>query len=168
MRNSRIKAPNDITHTSKSNFTGVKYSNDQLLLSSKEIINNEDKKENNSMKKENKENKENEGNDFYNFDTSIKNKIDIDFLSIDSKFWLERQDSDMRKKNLIKEKTYIVDNIDNIFTKFSGKKYNLIIQEYVLYGIVLLVRIYFWIFLFLTTTKFERNYCYSSIYQFDC
>ena len=73
----------------------------------------------------------------------------------------------IKKKKEIKEKRYIVDNIDNIFSKLSEPKLKLIFQEYLLYGIVFLITTYFWIFLFLTTTKFEQNYCYTSLDQLD-
>ena len=72
-----------------------------------------------------------------------------------------------KKEEKIKEKRYIVDNIENILTKLTKPKKKLIIQEVLLHTIVLLVCIYYWIFLLLTTTKFEQNYCYTNENQFD-
>ena len=72
-----------------------------------------------------------------------------------------------KEKEQFKEKRYIVDNIDNILSKLSKPKLKLILQEYMLYSIVFLVCTYYWMFLFLTTTKLEKNYCYTDLDQFD-
>ena len=71
------------------------------------------------------------------------------------------------KLNKGKEKRYIVDNIDNILSKLNKSKIKLIIQEILLYSIVFIVLVYYWIFLFISRNKIERNYCFSSLYQFD-
>ena len=60
-----------------------------------------------------------------------------------------------------------MDNIDNILSVLKEPKLKLVIQEYILYTIIVLVNIYYWIFLFLTTERFEQVYCYTSDNQFD-
>ena len=157
------KKENSEIPSSKIDFLHDGNSNAQILIPSKELLNkNYNKKEINTLK-----------NNIINSGTSSKNKIkkDNDLHSTDNIFILEEENSilkkKIKKKKKVKEKLYIVDNIDNIFSKFSEPKFKLIIQEYILYGIVILVCIYYWIFLFLTTTKFEQNYCYTSLDQFD-
>ena len=71
------------------------------------------------------------------------------------------------KKEKKKEKRYIVDNLDNIFTKLNEPKLKLYIQEFLLYFIVFMVCMYHWIFLFLSRSKIERNYCFGRLNQFD-
>ena len=70
------------------------------------------------------------------------------------------------KKQKISEKRYIVDNIEDIFSKLSKEKLKLIIQETVLYLIVFIVCTYHWIFLFLSREKVEQNFCFNNG-QFD-
>ena len=155
--------------TSKINFLHEGFS-DKLLLPSNELSNKTNKKaskdENISTKKNNtiKENISSNNNN--------NNKKESDLLSIDKSLLLfdeqpSNEKKNVKKKEKIKKKRYIVDNIDNIITKLSEPKLKLILQEYVLYGIVFLVCIYYWIFLFLTTTKFEQNYCYTTLNQLD-
>ena len=71
------------------------------------------------------------------------------------------------KKEKKKEKRYIVDNLDNIFAKLNEPKLKLYIQEMLLYLIVFMVCMYHWIFLFLSRSKIERNYCFGRLNQFD-
>ena len=157
------KKENSEIPSSKIDFLHDGNSNNQILIPSKEILNKNDKKKEIYTLK----------NNIINSGTSSENKIkkDNDLHSIDNLFPLEEENSilkkKIKKKKNVKEKLYIVDNINNIFSKFSAPKFKLIIQEYILYGIVILVCIYYWIFLFLTTTKFEQNYCYTSFDQFD-
>ena len=73
----------------------------------------------------------------------------------------------IKKNQKVKEERYIVDNIDNILSVLKEPKLKLVIQEYILYTIIVLVNIYYWIFLFLTTERFEQVYCYTSDNQFD-
>ena len=84
---------------------------------------------------------------------------------------LEERNYEERKrrpsKPKVKEKRYIVDNIDNIFTKLNQPKMKLHIQEILLYIIVFDICIYFWIFLFISRSKIERNYCFGRLSQFD-
>ena len=61
----------------------------------------------------------------------------------------------------------IVDDIDNIFALLKEPKLKLRIQEVLHYFIVFLICVYYWIFLFLTGVKFERNYYFSEYGQFD-
>jgi len=61
----------------------------------------------------------------------------------------------------------IVNNIDNILSVLKEPKLKLVIQEYILYVIIVLVSIYYWIFLFLSTIRFEQAYCFTSGDQFD-
>ena len=152
---------------SRANFIGTRYPKNQLLFPLKQIEKKiENKREINSIKKNN--GTDNNNNNIFSNDSSSKNKNDFDFFSLDSKYLFNESKSIKNKKiKKVKESKYIVDNIDNIFSKLSERKFKLIVQEYILYGIVVLVRIYFWIFLFLTTTRLEQNYCYTSIDQFD-
>ena len=71
------------------------------------------------------------------------------------------------KKEKKKEKRYIVDNLDNIFAKLNEPKLKLYIQELLLYLIVFMVCMYHWIFLFISRSKIERNYCFGRLNQFD-
>ena len=101
-----------------------------------------------------------------------KNRKSNDLFSLDKSILIyeDTMNSEKKKKNKKekkKQKRYIVDNIDNIISKLSEPKLKLIFQEYLLYGIICVVSIYYWIFLFLTTTKFEQNYCYTNLEQFD-
>ena len=73
----------------------------------------------------------------------------------------------IKKNQKVKEERYIVDNIDNIISVLKEPKLKLVIQEYILYTIIVLVNIYYWIFLILTTERFEQVYCYTSDNQFD-
>ena len=72
---------------------------------------------------------------------------------------IERKIKKSKEKKI--EKRFIVDNINNIFSTIKEPKLKLRLQEILLYYIVLLVGIYFWIFLFLTGTKYERNYYFT-------
>ena len=82
----------------------------------------------------------------------------------------ERNYEEKRKRPLKdkkKEKRYIVDNLDTIFTKLNEPKIKLHIQEIILYITVFMVCVYHWIFLFISRSKIERNYCYGRLSQFD-
>ena len=98
-----------------------------------------------------------------------KTKKYIDTFSLnESLSELSLSDKRKFKKNKkVKEERYIVDNIDNILLVLKEPKLKLVIQEYILYAIIFLVNIYFWIFLFLTTVRFEKAYCFTSDSQFD-
>ena len=72
-----------------------------------------------------------------------------------------------KKETKIVEKRYIVDDIDNIYVLLKEAKFKLRVQEFLNYFIVFLVCIYYWIFLFLTGDKFERNYYLTANEQFD-
>ena len=72
-----------------------------------------------------------------------------------------------KKETKIAEKRYIVDDIDNIYVLLKEPKFKLRVQEFLHYFIVFLVCIYYWIFLFLTGDKFERNYYLTANEQFD-
>ena len=144
---------------------------DNQLLPTKELLNKKSEKD----EKKSSKNKDNSNTSSRNRKLkendiiSLKQKIkENDIFSLDKSFE-EKISINKNNKNKKKprEKRYIVDNIDNIISKLSEKKIKLIIQEFVLYGIIFLVCIYYWIFLFLTTTKFEQNYCYTSLDQFD-
>jgi MFS family permease len=77
------------------------------------------------------------------------------------------ENKNINKIKKIKENKYIVDNINNILSKLSNPKIKLVMQEYILLTIIFLVCLYYWIFLFLATTKFEQNYCFTSHKQLD-
>ena len=73
----------------------------------------------------------------------------------------EKKNEKLPKKNdKQKEKRYIVDNMEDIFSKISSEKLKLLIQEALLYIIVFMVCVYHWIFLFISRDKLEQNFCY--------
>ena len=78
---------------------------------------------------------------------------------------IEKKKIKKTKKEVVKR--VIVDDIDNIFTLLKEPKLKLRIQEVLHYFIVFLICIYYWIFLFLTGVKFERNYYFSEYGQLD-
>ena len=99
-------------------------------------------------------------------------KGDIDSYSANRSLLIfEERNYEEKKKRPLKdkkkEKRYIVDNLDTIFTKLNEPKIKLHIQEILLYIIVFMVCVYHWIFLFISRSKIERNYCYGRLSQFD-
>ena len=131
------------------------------LLPSNELLNSKNEKDQKISTKK------------INSSGNSRNKIKkpIDMFSIDKSILIYEDPDSEKKRKKIKEKKkknrFIVDNIDNIISKLSKPRLKLILQEYLLYGIICLVCCYYWIFLFLTTTKFEQNYCYTNLDQFD-
>ena len=99
------------------------------------------------------------------------NKGDIDSYSVNRSLLImeERniEENKIKSPNKKKEKRYIVDNMDNIFSKLNEPKMKLYIQEILLYIIVFNVCLYHWIFLFLSRSKIEKNYCFNHLSQFD-
>ena len=83
----------------------------------------------------------------------------------------EEHESIERKKRKEKEKKeeikYIVDDINNILSLLKEPKLKLKIQEFLHYFIVVLICVYYWIFLFLSGIKFERNYYLTYNRQFE-
>lgn len=163
-------------------------SNDNSLLPSNDSLNKKASKDkeqnrdkdisNSSIKKlsARKQRTENESINNNNSKTSSKrNKRtykEIDSSSANrSLLILEEKNYEEKKKKsskqVKKEKRYIVDNIDNIFSKLNKPKLKLYIQEILLYIIVFNICIYFWIFLFISRSKIERNYCFGRLSQFD-
>jgi len=166
MKNNIIPLEKTDIPTSKNNLLhGGIY--DNHLLSSLEYLNKNDEKEKNISIKNNSKN-ENSGS---SSKKNKKTKGELDSYSVNkSLLLLEERISEERKnvKNKVKkEKRYIVDNLDNIFAKLTEPKLKLMIQEILLYAIVFLVCIYYWIFLIISTSKLERNYCFNSESQFD-
>ena len=94
-----------------------------------------------------------------------------DSYSQNSLYLSSEQNSIERKKQIIKqkkiEKRYIVDDIDNIFVLLKEPKLKLRIQEILNYFIIFLICVYYWIFLFLTGIKFEKNYFLTDYAQFN-
>ena len=140
---------------------------DNHLLPSTEYLNKNDGKEKNISIKNNNNN-ENSG---ISSKKNKKTKGELDSYSVNkSLLLLEERISEEDKKNkkkVEKEKRYIVDNLDNIYSKLSEPKLKLLIQEILLYAVVFLVCLYYWIFLIISTSKLERNYCFNSENQFD-
>ena len=73
----------------------------------------------------------------------------------------------IKKETKHTEKRYIVDDIDNIYVLLKEPKFKLRVQEFLHFFIVFLVCIYYWIFLFITGVKFERNYYLTDKEQLD-
>ena len=166
---------------SRTNFLRSGFSENSLIPSNELLYKKEDKEKiqeylDLSMKKisskkfksENESQKNNSG-------TSSKknkktNKGDIDSYSVNKSLLIFEEKPIEDKKPIkieTKERRYIVDNIDNIFSKLNEPKFKLIMQEFLLYLIVIMVCIYYWIFLFISKNKVERNYCFGRLYQFD-
>ena len=137
--------------------------NDNLVITNELLIKNDNNNEKRSLKKDI------EASGKMSSRNKQKFKKNYDIFSLNESF-SELSLSDKRKIKKIKkvkEERYIVDNIDNILSVLKEPKLKLVIQEYVLYTILFLISIYYWIFLFLTTVRFEQAYCYTSDNQFD-
>ena len=137
--------------------------NDNLVITNEMLIKSDNNNEKRSLKKDL------EANVKVSSRNKFTNKKNYDIFSLNESF-SELSLSDKRKIKKIKkvkEERYIVDNLDNILSALKEPKLKLIMQEYVLYAIIFLVSIYYWIFLFLTTVRFEQAYCYTSDNQFD-
>ena len=104
-----------------------------------------------------------------NSENSTKGKIIKDSSSQYSLLLSGEVKSLERKKRKIKEteKLFIVDDINNIFVQLKEPKLRLHIQEILYYFIAFLISVYYWIFLFLTGIKFERNYYLTDSGQFE-
>ena len=100
--------------------------------------------------------------------TKTKEEKEINNLLKDNHSLLIMEEIEVFKKNKkqkkenITEKKYIVDNIEDILSKISGEKLKLILQEILLYMIVVVVCIYHWIFLFISRDKLEHNFCFTN------
>ena len=119
----------------------------------------ESESQNNNSKTSSKRNKK-----IYKDDIE-SNSANRSLLIFEEKNMEERRKRNLKEKK--KEKRYIVDNIDNIFSKLNNPKIKLYIQEILLYIIVFNVCLYHWIFLFISRSKIERNYCFGRLNQFD-
>ena len=103
---------------------------------------------------------------FLNKKNSLKDSFSqVTLLLSGEKESIERRKT--KKETKIVEKRYIVDDIDNIYVLLKEPKFKLRVQEFLHYFIVFLVCVYYWIFLFLTGDKFERNYYLTANEQFD-
>ena len=127
-------------------------------ISSKKIKSESDSPKNNSGTSSKRNKKTNKGD----MDSNSANRS---LLIFDDKKYEEKKSKS--GKTIKKQKRYIVDNIDNIFSKLNEPKVKLIFQEMLLYTIVFMVTVYHWIFLFISRSKIERNYCFGRLYQFD-
>ena len=164
-----INIPSDKSDipTSKNNLLhGGIY--DKHLLSSSDYLNNKNDEKEKKISIKNNKNNENSGS---SSKKNKKTKGELDTYSVNKSLLLleekiSEEDKKVQKK-VKKEKRYIVDNLDNILSKLSEPKLKLLIQEILLYAIVFLVCLYYWIFLIISTSKLERNYCFNSINQFD-
>ena len=154
---------NDHNLSSKIDLLNGDIYNDHLVVTNEMLIKNDKNNEKTSLKKD----KENSGK--ISSRNKPKSKKNIDIYSLNESFSeLSLSDKRKIKKNKkVKEERYIVDNIDNILSVLKEPKLKLVIQEYLLYAIIFLISIYYWIFLFLTTVRFEQAYCYTSDNQFD-
>ena len=156
--NEKVEKPN-----SKINLLNGDIYNDHFTLSNEMISKNDNNNDKNYLKKD----IEDSGR------ISLINKSKS--KKIIEKFSLNESSNELsisykkkfKKNKKVKEEKYIVDNIDNILLVLKEPKLKLVIQEYILYAIIFLVSIYYWIFLFLTTVRFELAYCYTSDNQFD-
>ena len=158
--NEKVDKPN-----SKINLlNGDKY-NDHLAISNEMLIKN-DNNDNSNEKKSLKKDMETETFILRNKSKSKKNTEQFSLNESLSELTLSDKKK-FKKNKKVKDERYIVDNIDNILSVLKEPKLKLVIQEYILYIIIFLVSIYFWIFLFLTTERFEQAYCYTSDHHFD-
>ena len=113
-------------------------------ISSKKIKSERDSPKNNSGASSKRNKKTNKGD----MDSNSANRSLLIFE--EKKFEDKRSKSG---KSIKKPKRYIVDNIDNIFSKLNEPKIKLIFQEILLYTIVFMVTVYHWIFLFISRRK---------------
>lgn len=127
-------------------------------ISSKKIKSESDSPKNNSGTSSKRNKKTNKGD----MDSNSANRS---LLIFDDRKYEEKKSKS--EKSVKKQKRYIVDNIDNIFSKLNEPKMKLVFQEFLLYIIVFMVTVYHWIFLFISRSKIERNYCFGRLYQFD-
>ena len=137
--------------------------NDNLVITNEMLIKSDNNNEKRSLKKDL------EANGKVSSRNKFTKKKNYDIFSLNESF-SELSLSDKRKikkTKKVKEERYIVDNLDNILSALKEPKLKLVMQEYVLYAIIFLVSIYYWIFLFITTVRFEQAYCYTSDNQFD-
>ena len=126
-----------------------------------------------------KKNSENKTNDIKQLnlvtERSINKKIKKQ-LENESSNSFDNFDNDIPKKKIDKKKQktkkaiskIIVDDIENIYTNLvdkTNKKY--LIQTLFLLAIAFLVNVCHWMFLFLSKSKLENNYCFSKLNQFD-
>ena len=104
----------------------------------------------------------------------IKKEIENDtlqsFENLENEISLEKRNNSKIKIKK-KEKTFnkiIVDDIENIYSYLIDKTNKLFFfQKIFLFTIVFFTNIIHWIFLFLTKSKLENNYCYTKLNQFD-
>jgi len=127
-------------------------------ISSKKIKSESESPKNNSGTSSKRNKKTNKGD----VDSNSANRS---LLIFEDKKYEEKKSKS--GKTIKKQKRYIVDNIDNIFSKLNEPKIKLLFQELLLYIIVFMVTVYHWIFLFISRSKIERNYCFGRLYQFD-
>ena len=124
--------------------------NENDLTSNNLFLNKKDKLSRNFKKEKNKKR-----------DSSSQNSL---LLTEEHESIARRKKKEKEKKEEIK---YIVDDINNILSLLKEPKWKLKIQEFLHYFIVFLICVYYWIFLFLSGIKFERNYYLTNNRQFD-
>ena len=102
----------------------------------------------------------------------IKKQLENDSYSLDNSKY--EPSSNNRKKKKIKKKKkedfneIIVDDIQNIYSCITNKSnYKFLLQKLLLLTINCLVYVCHWILLFLNIPKLERNYCFTTMNQFD-
>ena len=102
----------------------------------------------------------------------IKKQLENDSYSWDNSKFEPSNDNKQKKKTIMKKKEefnkIIVDDIQNIYSCITNKSnYKFMIQKILLLLINCLVYVCHWIFLFINIQKLERNYCFTSMNQFD-
>ena len=113
-------------------------------------------------------------NEFKQSNNISNNKRKLKSFENDSIFEAYEEETEKKKKMKDKDKKdkninkIIVDDIENIYSCLdnkSSKRYS--IQIVVLLIIPFFTTLCHWIFLFLTKSKLESNYCFSDLNQFD-
>ena len=163
---------NNLIPSRKSSNTKLEKENPKEILkdNEKEVVNSSIKKSQVKKQKTDIESPNNSKSSSKRNKRAFKGDIDSysanrSLLIMEELYSEEKKNKPVKEKK--KEKRYIVDNIDNIFSKLNEPKIKLHIQEILLYLMVSMVCVYHWIFLFLSRSKIERNYCFGRLNQFD-
>ena len=163
---------NNLIPSGNSSNTKLEKENPKEILkdNEKEVVNSSIKKSQVKKQKTDIESPNNSKSSSKRNKRTFKGDIDSfsanrSLLIMEERYSEEKKNKPVKEKK--KEKRYIVDNIDNIFSKLNEPKIKLHIQEILLYLIVSMVCVYHWIFLFLSRSKIERNYCFGRLNQFD-
>ena len=99
---------------------------------------------------------------------NIENDSTHSFDNFDSDIPQRKKIDKKKEKEKKVIKRFIVDDIENIYSNLVDKTNNLyLIQRIFIVIIAFFVSVCHWIFLFMSKSKLENNYCFSKLNQFD-